>query len=86
MAYEVRRNTPAQGEDVFDYVDVDGITHSVPKAKYVPMDKLIELEGDATATRDFFPGSGKMYRSELKELLTAWRADSDLTAGESQAS
>lgn len=93
MAFQVPASKASKGQDQFEFT-IGTATFSVTKTKYVPVPTLIDIEDDLRAAVAFFAGStavqGKAVRGLDREqfagLLEAWREDSELTEGESQAS
>lgn len=92
MAFQVPAPDVAQGED-FEF-DIDGAKFKVRKVNLVPVPKLDEIEASTMGLVDFFAGKTakqraaveQLNRTQFAALVTAWREDSEVTAGESPAS
>lgn len=92
MAFQVPAADVTAGED-FEF-DIDGAKFKVRKVNLVPIATLDEIEGSTAALVAFFGGKTAKQRLAVQELnrdqftalVTAWREDSEVTAGESPAS
>lgn len=92
MAFQVPAADAAKGQD-FEF-DIDGAKFKVRKVNLVPIATLDEIEGSTTALVGFFGGRSakqqlavqQLNRDQFTALVTAWREDSEVTAGESPAS
>jgi hypothetical protein len=93
MAFQVPASKASKGQDRFEF-EIDGKTFSVRKAKFVPIDALVQLETAGLRTLEFFGGDnktqiaavGSLEREQFAALVLAWREDSEVTAGEAPAS
>lgn len=93
MAFQVPASKASKGQDRFEF-EIDGKTFSVKKAKFMSITRLVELETDGMQTLEFFGGDsaaqkaavGGLVREQFTALVTAWREDSEVTAGEAPAS
>lgn len=93
MAFQVPASKASIGQDQFTFGPETGSEYSVKKAKFVPLGTLEALD-DTSAAIEFFgekgTAQGDFIRSldpdQFGALVDAWRDDSALTAGESQAS
>lgn len=92
MAFQVPAADVAKGQD-FDFTIGDA-KFKVRKVNLVPISTLDEIEGSTSALVDFFGGTSAKQRAAVKDLnrdqftalVTAWREDSEVSAGESPAS
>lgn len=94
MAFQVpaSEETDPKIETEFAF-EIDGATFKVRRLNFVPIGQLEVVEYGGGQV-DFFAGStakqGKavraLNRTQFTALVEAWRADSEVTAGESQAS
>lgn len=93
MAFQVPASTATKGQDRFEF-EIGGKAFSVKKAKFVPIEELIDVESSGLASVAFFAGDsdaqGKairgLDREQFSALVVAWREDSEVTAGEAPAS
>lgn len=92
MAFQVPAADVAGGED-FEF-EIAGAAFKVRKVNLVPIAVLDEIESSTAALVAFFGGSAakqrkaveQLNRDQFAALVTAWREDSEVTAGESPAS
>jgi len=88
MAFQVPASKAVPGKDTFDFA-IAGETFKVRKVKFVPIDTLDEVETSTAALLDFFSGTSKeqskavraLDREQFSALVTGWREDSEVTAG-----
>lgn len=93
MVFQVPPSKASTGQDGFKF-KIGDKEFSARKAKFINVDRLAELEDDGTALLAFFKGNsetqaaavGALDREQFTALVTAWRNDSEVTSGESQAS
>ena len=93
MAFQVPASKAVPGKDTFDFT-IGEVAFKVRKAKFVPVETLDEIEISTAALLNFFAGASSaqskavraLDREQFSALVTAWREDSEVTAGESQAS
>lgn len=94
MAFQVPASKASIGQDQFTFGPEDGTEFSVKKAKFLTIGKLESLESSTAASINFFGDEGtragdyvrSLDREQFEVLVEAWRDDSEVSAGESQAS
>lgn len=97
MVYEVPSSKRSVKQNVFEF-KIESRTYSVPKFEYLSVGVLEDIEAaPADAIGPFLDVFGVkdspvrkairgLNKEELKGLIEAWRADSDVSLGESEAS
>lgn len=93
MAYQVPAAQQSIGQDTFEFGPETGDEYSVRKAKLLTL-RQVESMSASDAAVTFFGTAGtpqgdyvrSLTLEQFQGLVAAWRADSGLTAGESQAS
>lgn len=91
--FAVPASKASKGQDVFEFT-IGADTFTVRKAKFCPIDDLIEVESSPESSVRFFAGStakqsravGALDREQFGALIEAWREDSEVSAGEAPAS
>lgn len=97
MVYEVPSSKRSVKQNVFEF-KIENRAYSVPKFEYLSVGVLEDIEAAPTdAIGPFLDVFGAkdspvrkairgLNKDELKGLIEAWRADSDVSLGESEAS
>lgn len=94
MAYQVPAAQQSIGQDKFEFGPETGDEYSVRKAKLLTLGQAESLSANNDAAVTFFGTAGtpqgdyirSLTLEQFQGLVAAWRTDSGLTAGESQAS
>ena len=95
MAFKVPASKASKGQDQFEF-EIDGKTYAVRKAKFISVGTAEALESpeSSTVVLDFFGKAGtkqgdavrSLDEDQFTALIEAWRADSEVGLGESEAS
>jgi len=94
MGFQVPPSKASKGQDKFEFGPGSGSEFSVKKAKFCKIAQLEKIEQGGAAAIDFFGAAGTkqgdfvrdLDRDQFQTLIEAWQDDSNVTAGESQAS
>lgn len=93
MAFQVPAAQQSIGQDQFTFGPVAGDEYTVRRAKLLTLAQIEAMEGSGAAV-GFFGAAGtpqgdyvrSLTLEQFQGLVAAWRVDSQVTAGESQAS